>query len=72
MSTTSGVLHTTTGGHVFRIFREAHGLTLREVARETSVSASHLSRIESGKARWSAGSYSRLIDFYATTTARRT
>jgi transcriptional regulator with XRE-family HTH domain len=58
-------------GRTLRMMREAHGLSVREVARNTSTSASHLSRIERGQACGSDDLQDRLCDFYGTTTARR-
>lgn len=58
-------------GNVFRIFREVLGLSLRDVSREAGVSASHLSRIETGRARPSSRIVARLCHFYGTTTARK-
>lgn len=52
-------------GEYFKALREAKGLTLREVERETSVSNAYLSQLETGKIKQpSPISLHKLAQFY--------
>lgn len=57
---------TNRGGHVLRIFREAHGLSLRFAAAGIGISPGYLSRIENDLAWPSRRVYDRIVTFYAT------
>lgn len=59
-------------GPVIRRLRRLRGLTLREVGRQTGLSASFLSQVERSLAGISAASLRRLLEFYGTTLAELT
>ena len=52
------------------MMREAHGLSLREMAAAVEVSASHLSRIESGERPASSGLQDRICTTIAQLPAK--
>ncbi len=54
-------------GRTFRMMRETHRLTLRQVAASVGVSHSHLARVESGHRAAGVDLTDDLVNFYATT-----
>lgn len=53
-------------GRTFRMMREAHGISLRDLAVRVGVSASHLSRVESGERAAGPELYERVVETLTT------
>lgn len=49
-------------GRTLRMMRKAHGVNLRDMAERVGISASHLSRVESGERPASPGLTDRICD----------